>query len=127
MFHATLTYADWRKAQFFSSRHGQPASPESVRAYREFLLILHERLAAIGATPKLTAGAAPSPMMTVVFVAACLLFVALPLVSLMAGRMIEGLGAAAAGAALVYPLYRTKMRNSPESYTLGDLPARMLP
>ena len=106
------------------------ADDAQAQAYAAFVRDLHARLAAARMTTiRYLAGSTESAHTTaaVVMVVGALFFIGAPLVLLVIVPRWEVLGALAAGAALIWPLWSKLEANRPRGYTPDSVPAERVP
>jgi len=99
-------------------------------AYREFVETLHARLARPEFSGvRFVAGTTATKALgfKITLVIASLFFVGLPLVLFFIGPALEVLFILAAGAAIIWPMWRMAQTNEPRDYSPRDLPYDLLP
>lgn len=103
---------------------------EREPVYREFVEILHARLARPECSGlQFFAGTTATRALgfKIVLAIATLFFVGLPLALFFIGPPLEVFFVLAAGAAFVWPLWRMRQANEPRTYSPRDLPYELLP
>jgi len=125
-----LTFRDGASLVIGSNNARGLQDDEHDRAYVAFVADLHARLAALTDTPiAFTAGfgAARYRFGKVVLVVAGLFFLVTPAVLLVVTGAWSMIWTLAAGAGLIWPLYRIVMANAPRTYDPRALPAELMP
>jgi hypothetical protein len=102
---------------------------ERASVYRDFIRDLHKRLASHASSSRIAfqTGDARRPLSVIISIVAIIFFGALPLGLFLFKPGWDTFGVLGAGAAFVWPLWKTMQRNEPRSYSPQDVPEELLP
>jgi hypothetical protein len=124
-----VEFRDGRSITLTDAGSGGTLDEEKTPLYRDFVRALHERLAhAPKGTIRFSAGVSEGRhmLLTVTVYVAALFFVALPVGLLFIVRDWKVLGALAAGAGFVWPLWKIAEKNRPRSYDPRHPPGELM-
>lgn len=125
-----VTFRDGSVLSVLSASKWGHSDDERNVEYGRFLTDFHRSIppGARGAITFATGvGKARHVVMTIVFVIACLLFVVLPLGLAIYFRELQALFIAGAGAAFIYPFYRSTEASFPDTYSPDRIPPELFP